>query len=448
MKIPFTNRTLSLQEGPIDKIVSVAKARFAAYSGSRTTTDLMQDPTRTFTHLRNLRNIYKTGGYISTGIDLYPLYTFGEWYTLEGKGDAAKKKIEQFLDEVNFNQITTTLMTDALVVRDGIAEIVYGNGQLSGTPVNVVVRPSECFEFNTDQKGKIQTYTQKYDNQGNYLSNPPSLEPSQVLHYQFALDPTSPYGISLFERGCHDIGRDTRVIDSVTDGIVMHGTPKWQPAVNRNRPDAPPLSDTDWTAFKDQFKDISANDNFPTEGDIELIMHDTAGVPNVQQYSDVTMARVCAAIGAPAELLGLRQGTSDATAVSRITAFYKQIKLVQKDIERLWNVRIIDKVTGTPGLVKIKLNSASIDEFIRLSIGISQLRTGMNPDAICPSEWARDRLGIPKDENPDPNIPEPQQPPKDPGQLRDWLMQQAPPMPGGMLPIAAKKPGDLSIPDT
>jgi hypothetical protein len=423
MKIPFTNRTLSLQEGPVGKVISVAKARFAAFKSGYTHTDLMQDPTRTFTHLRKLRNMYKAGGYISTGIDLYPLWTIAEWYTLESDDEAAKKKIEQFLDEINFNQITTTLMTDALVVRDGIAEIVYGNGMLSETPVNILVRPAECFEFDTDIKGKILQYTQKNDNQGNYLSDPPSLKPHQVLHYQFALDPTSPYGVSLFERAIHDIQRDTRVIDSVTDGIVIHGTPKWQAAVNKNSHDAPPLSDADWTDFKEQFKDINAQDTFPTEGDVELIMHDTQGVPNVQQYSDVTAFRVCAAEGVPAELVGFRQGTSDSTAVSRITAFYKQIKLVQKDIERLWNVRVIDKVTGKPGLVKMKLNSASIDEFLRMSVAISQLRGGIDPDAVCPADFARERLGIPKDEElPEAELPEKEIPVQESGQNPSDIM--------------------------
>ncbi len=431
MRIPFTNRTLSIQEGPVEKLVSVAKARWASFTGSRTTTDLMQDPTRTFPHLRKLRNMYKAGGYISTGIDLYPLYTFGEWHSLESDDETAKKQVEEFLDRVNFNAITTTLMVDALVVRDGVAEIVYGNGQLNATPVNIVVRPAECFDFRTDVKGRIEEYIQMYDNQGHGLTIGIPLKPSQILHYQFSHDPSSPYGVSLFERALHDIKRDTRVIDAVTDGIVMHGTPKWQPAVNKNRPDAPPLSEEDWEKFENEFKDINARDNFPTEGDVELIMHDTQGVPNVQQYSDVTMARVCAAIGVPAELIGLRQGTSDATAVSRISAFYKQIKLVQKDIERLWNLQVIDKVTGKPGLVKIKLNQASYHEFLQMAVGIAQLRAGIDPDAVCPADFARDRLGIPKDEDWDTELPPRDKTPLDRGPA---------PIPHGLTPTEAKQP--------
>jgi hypothetical protein len=409
MKIPFTNRTLSLQEGPIEKLMSVAKARAASFSGSHTITDLMQDPNRTFRKMRDLRNMYDVGGFVSTGIDLYPLFTFGEWYKLESKDEAKKEEVQKFLDKINFNAITTSLMVDALVVRDGIAEIVYGRGALGQVPVNVVCRPAECFEFNTDKSGKIVSYTQMQDNAGNSLSPTITLEPKQVLHYQFSHNPASPYGVSLMRRAIHDILRDTRIIDATSDGICIHGTPKWQIAVNKNRPDSPPLPEADWTELKKEFDNIGAKDNFPTEGDIEMIMHDTAGVPNVQQYSDVGMTRVCAALGVPAELIGLRQGTSDATAVSRINAFDKQIKLVQKDIETLWNINVIDRITGGPGFVKMILNPSSITEFLKKAAAIPLLRSGSDPDAIADAAWCREWLNIPEDERTDEEKPKKQE---------------------------------------
>jgi len=236
----------------------------------------------------------------------------------------------------------------------------------------------------------------------------------------------SPYGISLLERAAHDIYRDTKVTEATTAGIILHGTPKWHIQANSRKIDAVPLTDTEFSALETQFKDFNAKDQFVTEGDLLIEPKDTAGVPNVQQYSDVTLARVVAAIGCPGELLGLRQGTTDATAVSRISAFYKQIKLVQKDIEQLWNTQIIDKVTGSPGLVKLKLNSASMDDFIKMSAAISMLRGGQDPDAICDAAWCRERLNIPKDEDPlqqdEPVLPTP----PDQTGLQAWLAKQNP----------------------
>lgn len=408
-------RVLSINEGPTEDVQSVAKARDfrIAGQGSMYVPDLTQDPTRTFKKMRDLRHIYLQGAYISEAVDLYPLYTIGAGYTLEideekGDGEQAKKAVEEFLNSINVFDITWQMMVDAITVRDGIAEIVYGRGAAQDTPVNVIPRPAECFEFDIDKKGTINRYIQRNANNGESLGVPVILEKKFVLHYQFMSRPDSPYGISLIERVIHDIKRDTRVIEATANGICLHGTPKWQIALNKNRPDAAKSSDADWEDFKKQFEEINAKDNFPTEGDIELIMHDTAGVPNVQQYSDVSLARVVSGMGIPGELLGLRQGTTDATAVTRVGAFFKKTKSCQRDVEQMWN-RVSDMITGTPGLVKFVLNDTDPQDFAKLATAMAALRQGTDPDAVCPADWCRDQLGIPEDERTDEEKPKRQE---------------------------------------
>jgi len=303
---------------------------------------------------------------------------------------------------------------------------VYGNGQASGVPVNVIPRPAESFDFVTDLTGAITSYDQVRDNRGNAIQKI-SLEPASVLHYQFLSRPDSPYGISLIERTEHDIKRDTQVSEAITAGIWLHGTPKFCTVVNGSRPDAPPLSDDEWKKLEESQKDFNSKDNFLYEGDVKMNVIDTTGVPSVQQYSDVTLIRVAAGMGFPAELIGVRQGSTDATAVSRIGAFLKKIKIVQRDIESLWNLSIINKITGKPGLVKLKLKDASPEDFAQMATAMAALRTGMNPDVVAPAEWCRERLGIPQDIREDVEISkQPQQPPMDQTQLRDWLMKQVP----------------------
>jgi hypothetical protein len=406
--------------------------------------DLTQDPNRTFKRMRGFRNIYLQGGYVAEGIDLFPIYALGGGYEIEidekiaeklgTDGEAEQQTIKEFFETINFFDVQWQLSVDAAVVRDGVAEIVYGRGQASTVPINVIPRPAECFEFTTNTTGTIESYDQMYDNRGNSITKIP-LEPSQVLHYQFLSRPDSPYGISLIERTVHDIGRDTKVTEAITAGICLHGTPKFVTTVNGNKPDAPKLSDEEWAELQDSQKDFNAKDNFLYEGDIKMDVIDTAGVPNVQQYSDVTLIRVAAGMGFPAELIGVRQGTTDATAVSRIGAFLKKIKIVQRDIESLWNLNIIDKLTAKPGLVKLKLNDASPEDFVQISAAIAQLRSGQNPEKVAPYQWCRQRLNIPTNEELGiEEVPE-DEPAPDPNQtgLQDWLDQQ--------------KPGDPGLPD-
>jgi hypothetical protein len=226
-----------------------------------------------------------------------------------------------------------------------------------------------------------------------------------VLHYQFLSRSDSPYGVSIVERTYHDIARDTKVAEAITNGICLHGTPKWHVKVNSTKQDAVSLSDTEWNDLEDQFEKFNSKDQFITEGDIVVDALDTQGVANVQLYSDVTLFRVCAGMGFPAEMLGLRQGTTDATSVGRTNAFLRKIKIVQRDIESLWNLNIIDKITKRPGLIKLKLTDPNPEDFGKMAAAISSLRTGVDPDAIIPADWARERLGIPEDEREDSEKP-------------------------------------------
>jgi hypothetical protein len=438
MKITALGRTLSLLEGPTEKALTRAKA-WDMKGGI----DLTQDPNRIFRRMRGFRNIYLQGGYVAEGIDLFPIYAIGAGYEIEIDekiaeklgidGKAEQQTVKEFFETVNFFDVQWQLSVDAEVVRDGVAEIVYGRGQAAGIPVNVIPRPGECFEFRTNLTGSIESYEQAYDNRGNSIT-PVKLEPSQVLHYQYLSRPDSPYGISLIERTVHDINRDTKVAEAITAGICLHGTPKWHVKANSTKTDAVPLTDTEFSDLEKQFEKFNAKDQFITEGDIVVTALDTAGVQNVQQYSDVTLIRVAAGMGFPAELLGVRQGTTDATAVSRIGAFLKKIKIVQRDIESLWNLGVIDKVTGKPGLIKLKLNPASPEDFVQQATAIAALRSGQYPEKVMPWQHARTLLKIPTNQDLGIEETEPRPNPAQ-GGLNEWasLKGRVDQTPGGKI---------------
>jgi hypothetical protein len=180
--------------------------------------------------------------------------------------------------------------------------------------------------------------------------------------------------------------------------------------------------------MEDSQKNFNAKDNFLYEGNVKMTVVDTTGVQNVQMYSDVTILRVAAGMGFPGELIGLRQGTTDATAVSRIGAFLKKIKIVQRDIESLWNLGVIDKVTGKPGLIKLKLNDANPEDFLQIAQALAALRSGQNPEKVAPWQWCRQRLKIPT--NKELGIPEV---PED---------EPAPQVPQGMFPFGGQPGSD------
>jgi hypothetical protein len=390
----FGRRVLSLLEGPVENMKTWAKS-YDRPAGL----DLTADPTRSWKAMRGLRNIYLQGAYISEGVDLYPLYAIGAGYELESDDETAKKVIDEFLTRINFYDTTWQMLVDAETVRDGIAEIVFGKGSMAKVPVNIVPRPAECFEFVTDARGVITEYRQKWDYHGNALTVPVSMPPASILHYQFLSRPDSPYGISIVERCIHDIKRDTQVIEAVTAGILLHGTPKWHIQVNSRQPERPNLSADERRDVENEFKDFNAKDQFITQGDILVEAKDIAGLPNIQQYSDVVMARVISGLGVPGELLGLRQGTTDATAVTRVGAFFRKIKSCQRDVEQMWG-GIFDRILQKPGLVKLKLRPVTFAELMEQAGYIEKISkiSPTDPFAVMSRRQMQVRLEIDPDE--------------------------------------------------
>jgi hypothetical protein len=120
---------------------------------------------------------------------------------------------------------------------------------------------------------------------------------------------------------------------------------------------------------------------------------------NLETYSNITLQRVAAAFGIPDELLGLGRGTTEATATVRIRAFHGIITTIQNIVARTYTQAVIDRITGVPGAVWLEFNEVSPDDKVKEAQWMAALRTGMDPDAVVPADWAREHLGIPPEED-------------------------------------------------
>ena len=67
---------------------------------------------------------------------------------------------------------------------------------------------------------------------------------------------------------------------------------------------------------------------------------------------------------------------------------------------RTYSQNVIDRITGVPGSVWREFNEVSDESFFKYATAIAALRTGMDADAVIPADWAREKLGIPADEDP------------------------------------------------
>jgi hypothetical protein len=378
------------------------KTRAKAHTTPEKINIVWENKKRTINKLRQYRSAYENGGYISEAIDLYPLFMLSNGYQLQcAEGyDSKKESVQTLFDKIDITNICWMLCVDSLLVMDGIAEITYGSGKEATIPKGIYVRPAECFEIKTDEYGRPQVYIQKYDEDGNSLSSSVPLAPTDALHLKLIPRSDSVYGISLMRRAEDDINRDIDTIESIANAIKIHGSPKYQTIVNKNRPDAPPLTDDEYADLEKLYTDINSKDSFIGEGDIETNMLDVSGVQNVDMYSQVTLERVSAALGVPEELLGMRKGSTDATAVSRINAFFKKIQTHQNTLARLLNTRIIDSIAGAPGKVWIEFNDPDPSDNLKEAQFCKTIAevNPLDPFAVMSPEQMRARVGVDEDQ--------------------------------------------------
>lgn len=378
MKNPLTSLVRLLQAPPAQK-----PKTYPGKSGGTAPTDNFG---KRNDDLVRYRHVYEQGGYISQGIDAYPLMMFSAGYRLEGP---RAKEAEQLHDDLDFETVAWKLVVDALVVKIGMGEIQPGLDAKVFPIAKLDHRYPETFEEVKDDFGVLlgykQTTGQKYG-----IKRVVDITPENM----FRLD----LGMPLISRAIDDIDRDTDIAAGTAISIKRHGYPRWHITVGATG-DAPQQSLIDGIAT--QFENLKPQHEMATCPDVKIENLDNQGVQNAKLYNEWATQRVTAAIGVPEEMLGLGRGVL--TGEIRQQEFYDRIGTLQKRFARQWNTQILDRwateTGGKKGDAKLVFNDVSpIDE--NLNAELIQKLTGysLDPNLIVSPQWCRKRLGISEEE--------------------------------------------------
>jgi len=343
---------------------------------------------RTKDQLTKYRNIYEQGGIFSEAIDTYALFTFANGWRLESENKNLADDVWQWLEHFDIDYVMEQGLVDALVYGDGFQENIFNRGKKID---RVVARESWSFDINHDDHGIIQGYMQTIGGLGSERTI--TLDPAQITHIQLKALGGSVYGVSLIGRAMDEIMRDTKTAESSATAIERHGFKKYHIRVGREGEIVP--QDVIYDISK-LFQTLETKNEFTTVKDVEIKNIDEGGLEKIDTYNDISIMRACAALGVPEELLGLRRGSTDATAQKRIEAFYKKISRIQKRLERVYSHSVIDQYTGQPGAVRLVLNDVSPDDEVQTSRFINNIVrcTPADPFAILPKRYILDRLNI------------------------------------------------------
>jgi len=338
--------------------------------------------------LQKYQTIYDQGGLIAEAIDLYPLYMLGTGYRLEGDQQAAAR-VQEVFDSIGIEDLWWDQIVDAAVSGDGFAENIPGRGRLADTIVALQSIPPETMRIDADEYGTVLGYRQAMHD----LDRGILFEPRQITHFRLFRRTGRLYGISLVARALDEILRDIKTSEATAAAVERHGFPKYHIAIDETG--EANVSDADMAKVEKEFETIEKNNEFVTRGPVKINPLDVGGIQNLQVYSDVSLQRVCSALGVPEELLGLRRGTTDATAVSRIDAFYKKIGTLQTRLAATYTKNVVDRITGRPGVVWIKFNDVSPDDEFKTAEMINRIMTAtpLDPFAVVSRRWVQDRIG-------------------------------------------------------
>lgn len=375
------------------------KTRIASGGSKQTYFD---DRERNAELLSKYETIYTQGGIVSEAVDSYAMYALSAGWRLEGE-ERHVKQIEDFLDDLDFESIMWEAITDTIVFGDAFQENIFTRGS---ELASLISRKASSFTIIHDGFGTISGYVQiTTDEFGR--DHKVDLEPHQITHLQFFRIGGSMYGQSIVGRAYDDIIRDTKTAESTAVAIQRHGYKKYHIKVGLEGEDIPqPVLEK----VDKEFQDLVTKNDFVTSRDVDISNIDEGGLDKVDTYSDVSIMRMAAAMGVPEELLGLRRGSTDATASTRVDVYFRKISTIQRKVSRCYEHNVFDVITGIPGSVKLVFNDISpTDEAVKAE-WISKIisATPIDPFIILPQDWIKEQFDIDPDayDEDDPLIPE------------------------------------------
>lgn len=370
---------------PDSQAIANAKPKTFVVSGGKQK-DAFGDKKRDRELLRKYKNIHEQGGLVSTGLELYPLFILANGYKFVGDSN---NEIKGWADAVNFDSVLWQAISDAIIYGDAFQENVGTRGNQSDV-LTIAPRNPIDFEIVHTDTGLLKEYVQVQDeNTGKGIK----LKPEQITHLVLIPQSGSLYGMSMVKRAYDDIMRDVKIASASTEAISRHGFKKYHVQVGQT---GEIIEESVMTEISNKFQDMETKNEWVTCRDVDISNIDEGGLEQIDKYNDISLSRVCAAIGIPEELLGLRKGSTDATAVSRIKAFFKKIQTFQRAVAQCYNINVIDRKIGTPGKVRMVFNDPDpSDEAIKAEwISKIMKASPADPFAVLPSEWIQQEFNI------------------------------------------------------
>jgi len=367
------------------------KAYTAGASGSGV--DYFAPRERSEERMTAWRTVQKQGGIVAEALDSYRLFILSNGYQITGEDESLVKLVKEADDRIDFGRAMGEAIDEALVMGDSVQELVpTKKGDKLGA---IVTLDASTVTFKHDAKGRISEYVQEVIVDGK--KKQVILKPQEVVRLTLFKTAGSVYGLSLIERAYDEILRDAKTAEGTSTAIERHGHPRHHVVVGTPEKQPPKKVMED---IRKEIQELKPQHDYVTNALVKVSELDTTGIPGVEMYNNISIDRLCTALGTPEELLGLGRGSTEATAKVRMVAWYDKIATLQKVVARAYNQQVIDRITGKPGAVKIVFNDVNPQDEKDKAEWISTLMKAnpSDPFSIVPRKYIQEVFNIDPDQ--------------------------------------------------
>jgi len=287
---------------------------------------------RTVNDLVKYEKMYIKDGIIFSTINTITRAVTSVQWDLSGEDPEAVAKVEDFINNIDFDSLLFDIVRYALIYGDVFIEKVHN---MSDQFVDLNIVDPKTIEILCNDEGKETGYIQKVYNESIYF------EPDEMYHFKIFSIPSTPYGISMIGANYDTILRKIKVDESVVSAILHHGFPKYHIKVGSIDNDII-ASEEDIEKIAYNFQDMNHKTEFVTNDYVNIDTLDTKGIEQIEDYTDYFMSQLIAGFGVPEEALGLGKGSTEASGKVRQRLFERMIKSIQTKVESFMSIVFMD----------------------------------------------------------------------------------------------------------
>ena len=296
-----------------------------------------------------LGGLYAKYGFFTAVVDKYVDYVVGPGFFVDCKDEKAKKIIEDFMQDVNFDTILRKWIKEALIKGNGFIEI--GGDKKEGVKGLKVLNADYMYVLR-DYKGKIEQYNQ-YRGAFNKFSKEKIIDfkPDQIAHVPFNQVGDCAYGLGIgypalqFMDSQIQQNKDMHIIQNRKANSPLHAK---LGKVDGNTKIIPKPSDV--TAFGKNMENMHSKTDWATDPLVEFKVIDFGNAgEKFEQSMEHDMNMLIYAFQIPSVLMGTAN-INEGIAKVQMDGFQRRIQSIQAEVEKIIEQKIFKRVLAANGL--------------------------------------------------------------------------------------------------